>query len=45
MIDLLFYLALRYLIRREEDPTFMDQLEDPGAPSGAKPAAPQPAAG
>ncbi len=44
-IDLLFYFALRYMIRREEDPTFMAQYEEPDPPSGAKPAAPQAATG
>ncbi len=29
-IDLLFYIALRYMIRREEDPTFIND-DDPGA--------------
>jgi hypothetical protein len=44
-IDLLFYFALRYMIRREEDPAFMVQSEEPDPPSGAKPAAPHAATG
>lgn len=44
-IDLLFYLALRYMIRREEDPTFMQEYEDPDRSGGATSAAPQAAAG
>ena len=42
-VDLLFYLALRYMIRREEDPTFTD--DEPDAPEKPPEVAPQPAAG
>ena len=42
-IDLLFYLALRYMIRREEQPS--DDDLDGDIPSGTQRAAPQPAAG
>ena len=45
VIDLLFYFALRYMIRREEDPTFMQEYADPEPPGGAEPIAPQSAAG